>query len=120
MGGGSPNVEYAYNLAKSKPNRKVGQPDAEKRLYMSWRGGGPLAAYDKQLLGRAGIKTDRRLVLQFYPKETEMMLLRAEAEAGRGHDPREFLKTVFGVRGVRGGYEFFVMDQFFRPAPRSS
>ncbi len=119
MGGGSPVVEYAYNLAKPKPDTKTGPPDAEKRLYMSWKGGGPLAAYDKQLLGRAGIKTDRRLVLQFYPKETEMMLLRAEAEAGRDHDPREFLRTIFGVQSARNGFEFYVIDQFYRPMPRS-
>jgi hypothetical protein len=119
MGGGSPNVEYAYNLTKARPDRKTGAPDEEKRLYMTWKGGGPLAAYDKQLLERAGINTNRRIILQFYPRETEMMLLRAEAEAGRGHDPREFLKTIFGVRSARSGYEFYVIDQFFRPAPRS-
>jgi hypothetical protein len=69
------------------------------------------------LLGKAGIGTQRRMVLQFYPKETEMKLLRLEAENAKGRDAREFLKTIFGVRPAAGGYEFFVIDQFFRPPP---
>jgi hypothetical protein len=84
---------------------------------MSWRGGSPLAAFDRQLLGRAGIKTDRRMVLQFYPKATEDQLEVLEAENGRGHTAKQFLKTIFGVRPKGGGYEFFVIDQYFRPGP---
>jgi hypothetical protein len=116
--GGKPKVEYAYNLAKSRPDTKTADPDDEKRLYMSWQNAqSPLAAFDQQLLQRAGIETARRLVLQFYPKDIEMDLLRKEAEAGRGKDPRSFLKTIFGVRPGGRGYEFYVIDQFFRPVP---
>ncbi|MCU0983058.1 MAG: hypothetical protein MUF25_28185, partial [Pirellulaceae bacterium] len=61
--------------------------------------------------------TQRRMVLQFYPKETEMKLLRLEAENAKGRDARAFLKTIFGVRPAGSGYEFFVIDQFFRPPP---
>jgi hypothetical protein len=116
--GGTPLVDYAFNLAKTKPDRRSGKPDDEKRMYMSWQNaGGPLAAFDRQLLARAGIQTQRRLVLQFYPRETELKLLRSEAEHAKGRDAREFLKTIFGVRPAGGGYEFFVIDQFFRPRP---
>jgi hypothetical protein len=87
-------------------------------MYMSWQNaGGPLAAFDRQLLARAGINTQRRLVLQFYPRETELKLLRLEAEHAKGRDAREFLKTIFGVQPAGGGYAFFVIDQFFRPRP---
>ena len=116
--GGSPVVDYAWNLSSPKPKHKTGKPGDEKRLYMSWKGGGVLADYDKQLLARAGIKTQRRLILQFYPKETEHMLLQAEADHDKGrHKPQEFLKTIFGVQPAGRGYEFYVIDQFFRPAP---
>ncbi len=116
--GGAPQVEYAYNLAKAKPDTKKGLPDKEKRLYMSWQNANSaMAAFDRQLLGKAGIKTQRRLVLQFYPKDVEMNLLQLEAEKGRGKDPRTFLKTIFGVRAAGRGYEFYVIDQFFRPVP---
>lgn len=116
--GGAPLVDYAFNLAKGKPDRREGKPEDEKRMYMSWQNtGGPLAAFDRQLLGKAGIKTQRRMVLQFYPKETEMKLLRLEAEGAKGRNAKEFLKTIFGVRPAASGYEFFVIDQFFRPPP---
>jgi hypothetical protein len=116
--GGTPLVDYAFNLAKAKPDHRTGQPEDEKRMYMTWQNsGGPLAAFDRQLLAKAGVNTQRRLVLQFYPKETELKLLRLEAENARGRDAREFLKTIFVVRPAGSGYEFFVIDQFFRPAP---
>lgn len=119
-GGGMADVQYARNLAKSKPDTRTGDSKSENRIYMNWKGGGPLAAFDRQLMQKAGIGTNRRLVLQFYPKETEIKLMTAEALSARdkGHtDAREFLKTIFGVRAARGGYEFFVIDQYFRPAP---
>lgn len=121
-GGGLPQVDYAYNLARG-PDKKSGNPEDEKRIYMSWqKGGGQMAVFDRQLIQRANIKTDRRMILQFYPKETERLLYSLEVAAAReaGHtDPREFLKTIFGVRTTRRGYEFHVIDQYFRPAPTS-
>ena len=55
-------------------------------------------------------------------KETQKLILGVELQeaAKSGHtDRREFLKTIFGVRSTRGGYEFYVIDQYFRPAPTS-
>jgi hypothetical protein len=119
--GGAPKIDYAYNLSKATPDTRTGAPEDENRLYMSWQqSGGPLARFDRQLLERAGIKTQRRLVLQFYPDAVEKQLLRREvqaaADAGKT-DPRTFLKTIFGVQGGRGGYDFYVIDQYFRPPP---
>jgi len=123
VGGGSPQVDYASNLSKTKPDRRRGDSEDEQRLYMSWqKDSGPLSAFDRQLLVRAGIETERRLVLQFYSKEIEKLLSRLEAQEARSHgqaDPRSFVKTVFDVRPIRGGYAFFVKDQYFRPVPAS-
>ena len=51
---------------------------------MSWRkDGGPMSAFDRQLVTRSGIVMQRRLVLQFYPKEIEAAiaaLMKDEAE----------------------------------------
>jgi hypothetical protein len=120
--GGAPQVDYALNVSKPRPDRRSGKPEDEKRIYMTWeKTGGPLAAFDRQLLENAGIRTQRRMILQFYPKATEDLLGRLEATqaAAKGHrDPREFYKTIFGVRAAGNGYEFFVIDQRFRPAPR--
>jgi len=121
-GGGPPKVDYARNFAKSKPDRRLGKPEDEKRLYMTWQDGSAMAEFDRQLIAQAGITTQRRLILQFYPKEIEKLLARLEAQVARraGHtDPRAFLKTIFGVRPARDGYEFYVIEQSFRPAPKS-
>lgn len=116
--GGAPLVDYAFNLAKTKADHRTGKPQDEKRMYMTWKNAdGPLAGFDRRLLARAGINAQRRLVLQFYPRETELKLLRLEAEHAKGRDAREFLKTIFGVRAAANGYEFYVIDQSFRPPP---
>jgi hypothetical protein len=114
-GGGSPVVQYARNLAKPTPDRKRGDPEKENRLYMTWRqDSSTMAEFDRRLLARAGILTDGCSILQFYPAEVEARLLQLEAEAACGRDPREYLKTIFGVRPVGGRYEFCVIEQTFR------
>lgn len=118
-GGGMNKVQYASNLS-GRPVTREGLPADEKRIYMTWQGNSPLAAFDRQLLSKAGINPARRLVLQFYPKDTEKLLFSVEVLAARekGHtDYREFLKTIFGVRPAGNGYEFYVIEQYFRPAP---
>jgi hypothetical protein len=119
-GGGVPTIDYASNLAAGSPKRRAGKPDEEGRLYMSYRNtDSRLAVFDKQLLGKAGIKTQGRLVLQFYPEETERLLMTVEAstDEARQHKPQEFLKTIFGVEETRSGFEFVVIEQYFRRAP---
>jgi len=119
-GGGSPIVEYASKLSTASPAKRTGKPEEEKRLYMSYRNtDSRLAAFDRQLLGKAGISTQRRLVLQFYPEEAERLLMTIEASTpeARRHKPQEFLKTIFGIQETRSGYEFIVIDQYFRSAP---
>ena len=63
----------------------------------------------------AGIKTGGRVVCQFYSKEMYDELHRLEFQSGK--PPEEWLKTIFGVRPKGGGYEFYIIEQFFRPAP---
>ena len=87
---------------------------------MSWAGNSPLKKFDVQLAKKAGISTNRRAVVQFFHPETYKMLLTIEALSARdkGHtNPREFLKTIFGVRSKGSGYEYYVMEQHFRPDP---
>jgi hypothetical protein len=87
---------------------------------MTWKGG-TLREFDEQLLIRAGIATGNRTLMQFYSEETEDTLAWLEMEhaktKGRS-SAKEFLRTVFGVQPKGRGYEFYVIDQRFRPAPR--
>lgn len=118
--GGKPNIDYAFNLSKGRPDTRTGPSKDEKRIYMSWRGNTPLKAFDQTLLTRAGIAYQGRLMVQFYPEEVEDRLAWIEMENAKslGHSSvKEFLRTVFGVRPQGRGYEFFVQDQRFRPAP---
>jgi len=117
--GGSPLMDYAKDLSKSTPTKYQGPSKAEKRLYMTWKGG-TLQQFDRTLLARAGISTNRRIMFQFYPEIVEDQLAVIEkANADRlGHNSvKEYLKTIFGVRAKGREYEFVVAEQRFRPAP---
>jgi len=119
-GGGKKNVDYAFNLTKSRPDTRSGPGNKEQRLYMTWRGGN-LQKFDRQLLSSAGINTGNgRLLMQFYPEKVEDKLAWIEKEYADplGKTIQEYLKTVFGVKKVRNGYEFVVMEMRFRPKPR--
>ncbi len=115
--GGKADIDYAFNLAKAKPDTRSGPSTKDKRLFLSWRSG-PLKEFDRQILESAGINTRARIMLQFYPAELEKILTDLERQNAPGRSNREFLKTVFGVRPARGGFEFFIVEQRFRPAPK--
>jgi hypothetical protein len=117
--GGKPNIDYAANFTKGRPDTRQGTTKEEKRLYMTWKSG-TLKQFDEQLLGRAGISTAGRMVMQFYSEETEDRLAWIEMENAKklGHpNVKEFLRTIFGVRAAGRGFEFHVIEQRFRPAP---
>jgi hypothetical protein len=86
---------------------------AEERLYMLWRSG-PLQQADRELLTAAGIDVRGRLLVQFYPEPVEQALAQLERAHAGDRDVRDIRKTVFGVRGEGGNYEFYVIDQQFR------
>lgn len=105
-------VDYAANFS-TQVRRYTGAPEAEKRLYMTWRTG-DLQRADKELMDVAGIKTQGRIIMQLYPKETEDLLSVLEDKRSGGKDKRAILKTVFAVKPQGAGFEFVVTDQFYR------
>ncbi len=120
VGGGEKQVDYAYNLQKSRPDTRRGPGgESEKRLYMLWASGA-LKRFDQQFLRAAGVKTAGRIVMQFYPKLVEDQLIRTEmAHANRNGKTslKQIKKTVFGVRRQGNGFEFFVVSQVYRAVP---
>lgn len=114
--GGAPQIDYCFNVAKTPPEtRKETDPKKEKRVRFTWKEG-VLKQYDQQILSQAGIATRGRVICQFYPQEMYDELHRLEFQSGR--EPEEWLRTVFGVRKQSGGrYEFYIIQQLFRPAP---
>jgi hypothetical protein len=112
IGGGRKEVEYAHNLG-SKPTKRTGHPDQEKRLYMTWRSG-EMKEADAQLLSQAGVNASGAIQIQFIPEDTENLLAGVERQAMGNRHLREVQKTVFGVRSRGGNYEFYVIDQRYR------
>lgn len=106
-------IDYASNLSKSKPDRRAGYRDEESRIYFSHLNK-QLRDYDRQLLEKAGAETTGKLIVQFYPPKTFQLLLQAERQALGGKPWESLAKTVFGVRGSGGSFEYYVIRQEFR------
>ena len=105
-------VEYAYNLSKSRPDRRGGPADQEQRYYLTWQQGG-LEEADHELLGLAGIASEGRLVLKFIPRELELELIGLERERA-GDDVDRIRATTFQIRAEGSGYAFHVVDQTYK------
>jgi hypothetical protein len=110
VGGGNPNVDYISNLSAAKPTVRVGEPKNEHRLRFLHRSG-ELRSADRQLAAKAGVKTDGRIVFQFYNEGTYRSLLALEAARKGNRRIKEVRRTVFGVKADRGKYEFYVINQ---------
>ncbi len=120
VGGGEKEVDYAFNLRKSRPDTRRGPGgESEKRLYMLWTSGA-LKRFDQQLLRDAGVKTAGRIAMQFYPPLVEDQLARTEmafANKNGKTSVKQIKKTVFGVRREGNGFEFYVVSQLYRAVP---
>jgi hypothetical protein len=68
---------------------------------------------DRELAAKAGVKTDGRIVFQFYSQQTYNTLLALEAARKGSRRIKEVRRTVFGVRGTAGKYEFYVLEQHY-------
>jgi len=109
-GGGRKQIDYATGFGNPKPTTRSGSGTDEKRLYMSYRRG-QLKEFDRQLLRKAGIPTEGRTLLQFYPPNLENVLATLEQRAARGRLLKDIRKTVFVVKKSGGSYKFAVIDQ---------
>jgi hypothetical protein len=111
-GGGSPLVTYVSNVSKT-PQVRTGDPKDEKRLRFLHRSGA-LRSADRNIASAAGVNTDGKVVFQFYSQKTYNALLTLENDAMRPRLISAVRRTVFGVRGSPGNYEFYVLSQDYR------
>lgn len=109
-GGGNPNVDYLSNLSAARPTVRHGDPKDERRLRFLHRSG-ELRQADRRLASKTGVKTDGRVVFQFYDQKTYDMLLALEAAKMGSRRVKDVRRTVFGVQGSAGRYQFVVLDQ---------
>jgi len=113
VGGGIKTVDYASKLSQPTPVVRQALGTAEKRRFLFWRKG-TLAAADKALLDKAGIANSGRVILQFLPEQVENQMRLLEAQYAKGKKLQNIKRTVFGVRGGAGAYEFYVLEQDYR------
>ena len=106
-------VHYAFHFTDTSPKKRIGRTENESRLYMSWRSG-RLKDADRSLLANAGVDTTGRILLQFYPKQTEQMLARAEQEHAGNRPVQGIKRTVFEVRSQGADFVFVVTNQKYR------
>lgn len=104
-------VTYVYNVSKPKPDTRAGAADAESRYYLTWRGG-ELVQADRDLLARAGIESEGRVILKFLPPDVEALLADLE-KVHAGGQAEQVRRTRFGISPHGNGYRFRVIDQVF-------
>lgn len=117
---GAAPIEYALHLAQPKPDKRAAPAAKEDRLYFSWQKGS-LQDADRQLLTRAGIAHAGKLVVQFYPTDTENLLANVEINYLKskfpGRDEKLQIKTVrqtrFHVQPAGKGFTFVVTRQTY-------
>ena len=105
-------IEYAYNLAATRPRTRIGPTDQEKRYYLTWRRGN-LQEADRDLLRKAGIEPGRSPIFKFLPPEVEAMLLGLE-QAKAGGRVKKIRMSRFGLLPDGDGYKFYVIRQPYR------
>jgi hypothetical protein len=119
-GGGIDVIDYCSNFSAAMPSKRVGTPKNEKRLFFLCKEGN-LREADRTLARAAGIEVTDRVVFQFYTPEMYTKLLTLEAERKGKRRIIEVKKTTFGLRGLPGKWEFYVIDQQYRaPLPYKS
>ena len=107
-------VYYVYNLSQDKPSVRVGDPkEVGDRLYMNPTDS-QFASLDRQLAAKAGVADKGRIILQFYPKEAEAILVGLERKHAGARKPEEIRSTVFRVTRRGSAFEFSVEDQTYR------
>ena len=111
-GGGKPLMDYARLLSTAKPAVRTGRGSDEQRIYMTGRDQDLLAA-NRQLLAKAGIVTEGRIILQFLSTSLcrELTKIEIQCAASSGHRLSEVRRTHFAIRRHEATYEFYVDDQ---------
>jgi hypothetical protein len=106
-------VYYAYNLSRDAPGVRVGDPAQDQRLYMN-PANSEFAALDRRLAAKAGIAEKGAIILQFFPPETQAILIALERKRAGGRKPEQIRHTVFRVTAVAERFEFSVEEQSYR------
>ncbi len=108
-------VQYAGRVSSTRPDKRSGKIQDDKRITIGWKKGN-LLNFDRKLLGKAGINTAGKTILHFYPAQIESQLFNLE-QAYAGEDADKIVRTQFKIHDKvsEPGYEFYVAEQQLRP-----
>ncbi len=103
---------YVWNFSQAKPNTKtLNTGKGEKRLYMTWQGGGRKSV-DIKLFKKAGVDARNGTIFHFYPPDVEQKLARLELDY-RNKPVAQIRRTYFVVESQGTGYKFVVTRQTY-------
>ncbi len=104
-------VEYISKVSGKKPEKRVSRKEGEYRFATEWKKGN-LHATDRKLLAKAGITSEGKQLLHYFPADVQSQLSALE-RAYAGREPSEIRRTRFLVRPKAKGddYEFVVIEQ---------
>ncbi|WP_339907331.1 hypothetical protein [Symmachiella dynata] len=103
-------LAYVSNFSKARPDvKRVKSGEGEKRLYLTWQGGGRRAA-DAQLFKKAGIDVTGLSIFQFVPGKLENKLAQLEREY-QNRPAEQIRRTYFVIKKAGTGYNFVVTRQ---------
>jgi hypothetical protein len=71
------------------------------------------AALDRQLATKAGIADKGRIILQFFPPNTQAILFGLEQQKAGNRTREQVRRTVFRVTRKGPGFEFSVEEQSY-------
>ena len=95
----------------SQPQSRPVKRSEEKRIYFV-HAQSKLKFWDMRFAKKAGVDTTGKIMVQFYPPETTQVLAQLELDEAnrRGLKVEQIRRTVFKVRPVGGGFEYYVAD----------
>ncbi len=103
---------YISKLSSASPKKRTEKSGLnEKRLYMTWQGGGRRKG-DIQLFRKAGVNATGVTIFHFYPRETEQRMANLEIKY-RNRKTKDIRRTYFTVSSSSGGYAFNVTNQTY-------
>lgn len=109
VGGGQATIDYVRYQGGKAVRRAAPQEAKDRRLYFIWQSG-RFKEQDRALLTQAGVATTGRILCQFYPPAIENQLAVLEQQQLGTRELKQVKKTVFGVKPVRRGFEFYVLE----------
>jgi hypothetical protein len=103
-------IEYIAHVSRPKPERRVGYVESEYRVRIGWKRGALVAA-DRKLLAKAGISSQGKELMHYFPIAVQKQLAELEQRYA-GLKPETIRRTRFQIRAKpKGGYEFVVLEQ---------